>query len=216
MVLGDRFSLLSSSNAVLDAACECVSPCVAKRIIYVKLSIVLYTSFLWISLRGNQGRFSRHGQACHRHRSTLHALLPLHHVRHRRRLIVPYPRARSAEPSPLPELRPRMPPRPTSRGHASHRGQATLGHHATNQSQSHHHVLHFALPPPAPLLLPGGAAAAGPCKQEADPAHRVFDQAKPGRPSPAPLPPSREPNAPFTHLPLSLEQRAAMPRHLCA
>jgi hypothetical protein len=108
-----------------------------------------YTLFLWISLRGNQGRFSRHGQACHRHRSTLHALLPLHHVRHRRRLIVPYPRARSAEPSPLPELRPRMPPRPTSRGHASHRGQATLGHHATNQSQSHHHVLHFALPPPA-------------------------------------------------------------------
>jgi hypothetical protein len=60
--------------------CECVPPCEAKRINYVKLSIVLwyscmtlciaeiwvnwrnvsslYTSFLWISLRGNQGHFT--------------------------------------------------------------------------------------------------------------------------------------------------------------
>jgi hypothetical protein len=41
LVLGDRFPLLSSSDAVIDAMCECVSPCVVKRIIYVKLSIVL-------------------------------------------------------------------------------------------------------------------------------------------------------------------------------
>jgi hypothetical protein len=41
LVLGDRFPLLSSSDAVLDAMCECVPPCVVKRIIYVKLSIVL-------------------------------------------------------------------------------------------------------------------------------------------------------------------------------
>jgi hypothetical protein len=59
--------------------CVCVLPCMTKRIIYVKLSIVLwyscmtlcitkiwvnwrivlsfYTLFLWISLCGNQGRF---------------------------------------------------------------------------------------------------------------------------------------------------------------
>jgi hypothetical protein len=37
----DRFPLLSSSDAVLDAMCECVSPCVAKIIIYVKLYIIL-------------------------------------------------------------------------------------------------------------------------------------------------------------------------------
>jgi hypothetical protein len=41
LVLGDRFPLLSSSDAVQDAVCECVLPCEAKRIIYVKLSIVL-------------------------------------------------------------------------------------------------------------------------------------------------------------------------------
>jgi hypothetical protein len=41
LVLGDHFPQLSSSNAVPDAACECVSPCVARRIIYVKLPIVL-------------------------------------------------------------------------------------------------------------------------------------------------------------------------------
>jgi len=34
------FPLLSSSDAVQDAMCECVPPCVAKRIIYVKLSMV--------------------------------------------------------------------------------------------------------------------------------------------------------------------------------
>jgi hypothetical protein len=59
--------------------CECVLPCVVKKIIYIKLSIILwyscitlciteiwvnwwnvssfYTSFLWISLHGNQGCF---------------------------------------------------------------------------------------------------------------------------------------------------------------
>jgi hypothetical protein len=41
LVLGDHFPLLSSSDAVQDAMCECGPPCVAKRIIYVKLSIVL-------------------------------------------------------------------------------------------------------------------------------------------------------------------------------
>jgi hypothetical protein len=41
LVPGDRFSLLSSPNAVPDATCECVLPCVVKKIIYVKLSIVL-------------------------------------------------------------------------------------------------------------------------------------------------------------------------------
>jgi hypothetical protein len=40
LVLGNHFPLLSSSNAVLDAMCECVPSYVAKRIIYVKLSIV--------------------------------------------------------------------------------------------------------------------------------------------------------------------------------
>jgi hypothetical protein len=38
LVPGDHFPLLSSSDAVLDAMCECVPPYVAKRIIYVKLS----------------------------------------------------------------------------------------------------------------------------------------------------------------------------------
>ena len=41
LVLGDRFPLLSSSEAVQDAMCECVPPSVAKRIIHVKLYIVL-------------------------------------------------------------------------------------------------------------------------------------------------------------------------------
>jgi hypothetical protein len=41
LVPRDRFSLLSSSDAVLDVMCEYVPPYVAKRIIYVKLSIVL-------------------------------------------------------------------------------------------------------------------------------------------------------------------------------
>jgi hypothetical protein len=79
------FWMLVFSTAIYVRCCsrclyECVLPCVAKRIIYVKLSIVLwyscmtlciteiwvnwwivssfYTSFLWISLHGNQGRFS--------------------------------------------------------------------------------------------------------------------------------------------------------------
>jgi hypothetical protein len=41
LVPRDRFPLLSSLDVVLDAMCECVPPCVVKRIIYVKLSIVL-------------------------------------------------------------------------------------------------------------------------------------------------------------------------------
>jgi hypothetical protein len=41
LVPGDRFSLLSSSDAVQDVVCEGVPPCVEKRIIYIKLSIVL-------------------------------------------------------------------------------------------------------------------------------------------------------------------------------
>ena len=41
LVPGDHFPLLSSSKAVQDAMCECVPPCVAKRIIHVKLYIVL-------------------------------------------------------------------------------------------------------------------------------------------------------------------------------
>jgi hypothetical protein len=38
LVPGDRFPLLSS-DAVLDAMCECVPLCVAKRIIYVYFDI---------------------------------------------------------------------------------------------------------------------------------------------------------------------------------
>jgi hypothetical protein len=41
LVPRDCFPLLSSSDVVLDVMCECVPSCVAKRIIYVKLSIVL-------------------------------------------------------------------------------------------------------------------------------------------------------------------------------
>jgi hypothetical protein len=41
LVPGDRFPLLFSLDVVLDAMFECVPPCVVKRIIYVKLSIVL-------------------------------------------------------------------------------------------------------------------------------------------------------------------------------
>jgi hypothetical protein len=43
------------------------------------------------------------------------------------------PRAHSLEPSPPPALWPRTPPWLTSRGHASHHGQATLVHRTTNQ-----------------------------------------------------------------------------------
>jgi hypothetical protein len=41
MVRGDRFPLLLSSDAIQDAECVCVPPCMAKRIIHVKPSIIL-------------------------------------------------------------------------------------------------------------------------------------------------------------------------------
>jgi hypothetical protein len=47
------------------------------------------------------------------------------------------PRVHSPKPSPLLLLRPRTPQWPTSRGHASHRGQATLSHHGHSRELPH-------------------------------------------------------------------------------